>query len=283
MRFTKMHGLGNDFVVLDARDQPVVDPAAVAVAVCDRRRGVGADGILLIEPAPQTDADLRFRNINADGSEAEMCGNGIRCVHKYVLERGGASGASPGSRLRWLTGAGMVTTETAAGSEGQVERVRVDMGPPRLEATAIPVLWQGRERVVDEPMALEGSVLRLTCVSMGNPHAVVFDRLQAFPLERLGPALEHHLAFPQRVNLEVVEALAPDHVRVRVWERGVGETLACGTGACAAAVATHLVRDGHFPMQVDLAGGSLAIDWDSRGSVYLTGPATQVFEGDWPL
>jgi diaminopimelate epimerase len=276
MRFTKMHGLGNDFAVLDARSTPVADPARLAQQMCDRRRGVGGDGILIIEPPDQAGADFRFRNFNADGSESEMCGNGIRCTHLFLARRSGPA------RVRWSSGAGLVVTEGMGEIRGRTGLVRVDMGAPRLEAAAIPVGWQDLPRVVDQPLSVDGVELRVTCVSMGNPHAVTFASPEGFPLERLGPAVEHHPAFPQRTNFEVVEVLAPDRLRLRVWERGVGETEACGTGACAAAVAVGLVKQGRYPMSVELPGGSLTIDWDGAGSVFMTGPATEVFEGEWP-
>ena len=273
MEFHKIHGAANDFVVVDGRDA-TEDWPALAVRVCDRRRGVGADGLLVLQPPEGAEADFKMLYHNADGSEAEMCGNGIRCMAKFALD----IGATEKRELTWETGAGLVRTEAL--EHGLAEAtVRVNMGPPRLRPGDIPVEGQG-EMVREQPFPVDGTSLELTCVSMGNPHAVTYvDSVASFPLERLGPLVEHHASFPRRTNFEIVEVLAPDHLRMRVWERGVGETMACGTGACAVAVASHLVRGTDETVTVDLPGGRLSISWTSGGDVMMTGPAETVFVG----
>jgi diaminopimelate epimerase len=248
--------------------------SALAIRACDRRRGVGADGLLVLEPATGQEADFKMRYHNADGSEAEMCGNGIRCMAKFALD----IDATDLRELTWETGAGLVRTEVL--EHGPTEAtVRVNMGPPRLAPSEVPVDGSG-DMVREQPFAIDGTSLKLTCVSMGNPHAVTYvDSVERFPLERVGPLVEHHWAFPNRTNFEIVEVLAPDHLRMRVWERGVGETMACGTGACAVAVASHLVRDTDDTVSVDLPGGRLSIHWADGEDVMMTGPAETVFVG----
>ena len=279
LEFRKIHGAANDFVVVDGR--PVAgggagdhDWAALAVRACDRRRGVGADGLLVLESAADAAADFKMRYHNADGSEAEMCGNGIRCMARFALE----IGATDKRELAWETGGGLVRTEVL--EQGETEStVRVNMGPPRLAPAEVPVVGVG-DMVREQPFAVDGTSLDLTCVSMGNPHAVAYvDSVDGFPLERLGPLVEHHEAFPNRTNFEIVEVLAPDHLRMRVWERGVGETMACGTGACAVAVASHLVRGTDETVAVDLPGGRLSVHWAEGEDVMMTGPAETVFVG----
>ena len=273
IEFHKLHGAANDFVVLDGRSADL-DWAAVAVRACDRRRGVGADGLLVLQPAAGPGADFRMRYHNADGSEAEMCGNGIRCMAKFALD----IGATDRTELTWETGAGLVHTEVLERG-GREATVRVNMGPPRMRPADVPVAGTG-DMVREQPFAVDGTSLELTCVSMGNPHAVTYvDSVEAFPLERLGPLVEHHEAFPNRTNFEIVEVLAPDHLRMRVWERGVGETMACGTGACAVAVASHLVRGTADTVRVDLPGGRLSIHWTDGEDVMMTGPAETAFVG----
>jgi diaminopimelate epimerase len=275
MRFHKIHGAANDFIVVDAREGGH-DWSALAPALCDRHRGIGADGILLVDHGSR--GDFRMRLFNADGGEAEMCGNGIRCTAKFVLDTG-----LTGSRdLEWETGAGMVRTEVLE-HDGRQARVRVDMGKPQLRPADIPVDAPGEE-VLSRAFSVNGTSLDLTCVSMGNPHAVAFvDSVEGFALERLGPEVEHHPAFPRRTNFEVVEVLARDHLRMRVWERGVGETMACGTGACAVAVASHLVRGTAEQVAVDLPGGRLEIDWAPGRTVLMTGPAETSYVGELPV
>ncbi len=274
MKFHKMQGARNDFVVFDGRDQPKLDWAAVAVRACDRRAGVGGDGILVLELS-QTE-DLRMRYHNADGSRSEMCGNGIRCLAKFALD----IGATVQRQLSWETGAGPATTEVLEYGEGP-SRVRVDMGPPRFAPADIPVKADGAQ-VREVPFAVDGSDLSLTCVSMGNPHAVTFvDSVAGFPLDRLGPEVEHHVAFPNRTNFEVAEVVDSGHLRMRVWERGVGETQACGTGACAVAVAGQLVRQTASEVEIHLPGGRLTVAWKPGHNVLLTGPAETSFTGDF--
>lgn len=275
MRFTKMHGIGNDFVVVNGFKERVRGAARLARAMCDRRRGVGADGLVLILPART--ADLRMRMWNPDGSEAEMCGNGIRCVGKYALEHG-------------LTRRREVRVETLAGPIGlkllgagrTVARVRVDMGRPRLERAEIPMAGPAG-RVVSEALEAAGRSLTVTCVSMGNPHCVVFvDDVAGYPVAEVGPAVERHPAFPRRTNVEFVQVLGPGEVRQRTWERGAGETQACGTGACGAGVACILNGRTGRRITNHLAGGDLVIEWPATdGPVFMTGAAEEVFEGVW--
>ncbi len=272
--FTKMHGTGNDFVLLDARDLPTHDWPELAQAMCDRHFGVGADGLILILRGER--APFRMRIFNPDGSEAEMCGNGIRCFARYLVEHG-------------LAGAGSLDVETLAGTkrleieaDGHVFRsVAVSMGEPRLPPEEIPVLLPG-ERVVEHPITVDGLNLRITAVSMGNPHAVAFvDDVGQFPLERIGPQMERHPLFPARVNFEVATIRSSREVAMRVWERGAGPTLACGTGACATVVAGRLLGRLEPEVAVHLPGGTLTIHWDGAGEVILRGPAETVFEGTW--
>jgi diaminopimelate epimerase len=274
MRFHKLQGAANDFVVVDGRQPEGRDWAALAARVCDRRRGVGADGLLVLEDSRS--ADYRMRYHNADGSEAEMCGNGIRCLAKFVLD----TGVTDRRDLRWETLAGPIATEVLA-HDGDVATVRVDMGPPRFGPDEIPTSLGG-ERVIEAPLALADTSIKVTCVSMGNPHAVSFvDDVRGFPLDRVGPAVEHHDSFPERTNFEVVEVLGADRVRMRVWERGVGETMACGTGACAAAVAAQLVRRTAELVTVEVPGGELIVGWRPGENVMLTGPAETAFTGEF--
>lgn len=277
MKFVKMHGIGNDYVFVDCFEQALpAAPHDLAVQIADRHFGVGGDGLILI--LPSSVADARMRIFNADGSEAEMCGNGVRCVAKYIYERGIAR-RNP---LRIETGRGVLTLELDV-VDGRVSRVKVNMGEPILEASQIPTLLPGSP-VVNVPLRMDdGKELSVTCVSMGNPHCVIYvDRLEDETVARVGPAVERHSAFPQRVNVEFVRVVAPDRVQVRVWERGSGETLACGTGACAVCVAGVLTGRSQRRLQVQLPGGELEIEWSEAGPVFMTGPATTVFTGEWP-
>jgi diaminopimelate epimerase len=268
MRFEKMHGLGNDFLVVDDREQQPIDWPALSRRVCARHTGVGADGVLLIQASDR--ADLRMRLVNADGSEAEMCGNGIRCVAEYVAVHGIA-----GDRVVWETGAGLVITERLGD-----DMVTVDMGPPRFAPQQIPVLAEGRDEVVDQPLGVAGLDLRITCVGMGNPHCVVVvDDVDAFPLDRVGPLLERHERFPQRTNVEIVQVVSRTQVRQRTFERGVGETSACGTGASAVGVAMQRLGLCDSPVTVELRGGPLHIAWAPGEPVRMTGPALRVYTG----
>ncbi len=270
MLFEKMHGLGNDFIVVDDRDAAPVDWPALARRVCRRATGIGADGILLIQESAS--AELRMRLINADGSEAEMCGNGVRCVAAYVADHGIA-----GERVVWETGAGPVVTERGG------TLVSVDMGPPRFHPREIPVDLPG-DRVIDVPLELDGRQLRISCLSMGNPHCViVVDDVDQFPLEHIGPRLGTHQMFPRQSNVEIVQVLSRTQLRQRTFERGVGETNACGTGACAVAVVGQLLGLCDTPVEVRLRGGSLHIAWSPGESVHMTGPVERVFTGHLQL
>lgn len=276
MRFTKMHGAGNDYVYVNAFEQRLpADLAPLAIAVSDRHTGIGSDGLILIGPSEV--ADARMRMFNADGSESEMCGNGVRCVAKYVYDHGIARK----DELRIETGRGVLTLQLEI-QGGKARRVRVNMGAPILEAARIPTLLPGNPPL-RQKLAAGGREFEVTCVSMGNPHCVTFvDEVTDDWVLRVGPEVERHPAFPRRVNAEFIKILSPREFQMRVWERGSGETLACGTGACAVAVAGVLNGllerrcVGHLP------GGDLELEWSPEGPVYLTGPAEEVFSGDWP-
>jgi diaminopimelate epimerase len=276
MKFTKMHGIGNDYVYVNTFDQkPPADPARLAIAISDRHFGVGSDGLILIDPSER--ADARMRMFNADGSESEMCGNGVRCVAKYVHDHGIARK----SRLLIETGRGVLTLELEI-TGGKAKRVKVDMGAPILQGSDIPTRLRG-DPPVNVPLELEGQRFAVTAVSMGNPHAVLYvDDVAGFPLAELGPVLEHHPAFPRRVNAHFVTVLSPREVRMRTWERGSGITLACGTGACAVCVAGVLTGRTEPAILAHLPGGDLELQWPGAGqSVFMTGPATEVFSGEW--
>jgi len=277
MRFTKMHGCGNDYVYVDCFRQPLPpDPPGLSRVISDRHFGVGGDGLILI--CPSTKADARMRMYNADGSEAEMCGNGIRCVAKYVYDHG----LVRKSPLTIETGRGVLTLELEI-RDGVVGQVRVDMGEPILQAERIPTTLAG-DPPVEVPLKIAGQTLRVTCVSMGNPHCITFvDAITDAHVLGLGPQIERHSAFPRRVNAEFVRVNRPDDVTMRVWERGSGETLACGTGACAVVVAGHLAGRTQRRLTAHLPGGDLQLDWSERDNhVYMTGPAVEVFHGEWP-
>ncbi|MGB9620519.1 MAG: diaminopimelate epimerase [Armatimonadota bacterium] len=275
MRFVKMHGAGNDFVVVDgAREKiPEEQLAATAVRVCDRHFGVGADGLILVLPSRV--ANFRMRIFNPDGSEAEMCGNGIRCFAKYVFDR----------KLHTDV---VMTVETLGGIKtlklntvgGKVQTVRVDMGEPRLLRSEIPMRGDPGSKVIAEPLRVGGRKIEVTCVSMGNPHCVTFvDDVEHYPVDKIGPQIENHRSFPARTNVEFVEVLGKDEIRVRTWERGAGETLACGTGSCASLVAACLNEKVGRRATVHLRGGDLLIEWAGNNRLFMTGPAEEVFEG----
>ena len=277
MRFTKMHGIGNDYVYMSTFDQgPPQDPGALARPLSDRHFGIGGDGLILIMPSERSDA--RMRMFNADGSEGEMCGNGIRCVAKYVFEHGIAAK----KQLKIETGRGILALDLEI-EEGRVRRVRVDMGAPILDAGLIPTLFEGNPPV-NVPIEAGDSELSVTVVSMGNPHLVAYvSDVDSVPLETVGPLLEHHRAFPRRVNVHIVEIISTSEVKMRTWERGSGITLACGTGACAVCVAGVLTGRTGRTLLSHLPGGDLELNWpDEKASVFMTGPATEVFSGEWP-
>jgi diaminopimelate epimerase len=266
LRFTKMHGCGNDFIFVDGREPLAADLGELAKRLCHRRFGIGADQLLALRPSEV--ADFKMEIYNADGSQVEMCGNGIRCFARYVYDRG----LTRKTELEVETLAGIVRPRLVG------ELVEVDMGEPILEGRRIPVARDGL--VLDHPLTVEGKTFSVSCVSMGNPHCVVHvEDVAGFEVERLGPRFEHHPFFPKRVNTEFVEVLAPHEIRMRVWERGAGETYACGTGACAAVVAGALTGRNGCAVTVHLAGGDLAIEWRSDNHVYMTGPAVEVFSG----
>ncbi len=277
MRFTKMQGCGNDYIYVDCFRQPMPhDPPGLSRAISDRHFGVGGDGLILICPSEK--ADARMRMYNADGSEAEMCGNGVRCVAKFVYDHG----LVRKSPLTIETGRGVLTLELTI-SGGQVRQVRVDMGEPILNADRIPTTLSG-DPPLEAPLEVAGQALCVTCVSMGNPHCITFvDEITNAHVLGLGPKIEQHPAFPRRVNAEFVRVNRPDDVTMRVWERGSGETLACGTGACAVAVAGHLSGRTQRRITAHLPGGDLQLEWsEADNHVYMTGPAVEVFSGEWP-
>jgi len=276
MKFTKMHGIGNDYVYVSTFDQPApADPVALARAISDRHYGVGSDGLILIGPSRRADALMRM--FNADGSESEMCGNGVRCVAKFLHDRG----IAPGARVRVETGRGVLTLDIEA-EGGKARRVKVDMGAPILQGSDIPCTLPG-DPPLETPITVDGHSLRVTAVSMGNPHAVVFvDDVVSFPVETVGHALERHPAFPRRVNAHFVEVIGPSEVRMRTWERGSGITLACGTGACAVCVAGVLTGRSGRAILAHLPGGDLDLAWPAvDGPVSMTGAAVEVFTGEW--
>ena len=275
MKFTKMQGLGNDYVYVNCVEKKMENASQIAIAVSGRHYGIGSDGLILINSSEV--ADFEMEMYNADGSRGEMCGNGIRCVGKYVYDYG-------------LTDKTHITIETLAGikyldlqvEDGKVKQVRVNMGSPLLRPEEIPIALEG-ERVIDVPISINDIVYRMTGVGMGNPHTVVFlDDIEQMKIEEIGPKFENHGYFPNRVNTEFVKVIDRTHVKMRVWERGSGETLACGTGACAVAVACILNGLTEEDVTVSLLGGDLQIQWERKENiVYMTGPAEVVFDGEW--
>ena len=276
MKFTKMHGCGNDYVYVNGAAEHIKHKKELVIAASDRHFGIGSDGVIFINPSEI--ADFEMEMYNADGSRSEMCGNGIRCVGKFVYDHG-------------LTDKTEVTVESFGKikylqlnvEEGKVSGVRVNMGAPELKAELVPVVSKN-EQVVDEEIEVNGKRYRMTCVSMGNPHAVVFmDDVESMKIEEIGPFFENHDRFPNRTNTEFVKVIDDSHVQMRVWERGSGETLACGTGCCATAVACVLNGYTKNHVFVKVLGGEIEIEWDRENNlIYMTGPATTVFEGDYP-
>ena len=275
MKFTKMHGIGNDYIYVNTFEEAVADPPALAVAMSRPHFGVSADGLVLIGPSDS--ADFRMRMFNADGSEGEMCGNAVRCIAKYVYERG----LTRKTRLTLATGAGIKTLDLQT-EAGRVQQVRVDMGAPALAPGDIPVALPG-ERVIGHPLAVGGQDWRITCVSMGNPHAVIFvDDPERLDVHGIGVQIENHPLFPRRTNVEFVRVLTREQLQMRVWERGSGETLACGTGAAAIVVAAVLNGLTERRVRVKLRGGELDVHWNEADNhVYQSGPASFVFDGVW--
>ena len=275
IRFTKMHGIGNDYIYIDCMKSEPDRIPELSIEMSDRHFGVGGDGIVLI--CPSEVADFRMRMFNNDGSEARMCGNASRCIARYVHDHG-------------LTDRNPISLETLSGikvlslnmnGDGEVVSVTVDMGQPELTASAVPAVSTS-ERMVEESVETSCGPVRVTAVSMGNPHGVIFvDRIEDVDFDRLGPELERHPIWPDRANIEFIEVISPSEIRMRVWERGTGETLACGTGACASAVAAALTGRTGRPVTVHLRGGDLTIEWGEDGHVRMTGGATEVFEGNY--
>lgn len=274
MKFTKMHGCGNDYVYVNGFTEKVADKPKAVVALSDRHFGIGSDGVIFINPSQQ--ADFEMEMYNADGTRAEMCGNGIRCVGKYVYDHGMTDKTSitveSFGKVKYLD----LTVEN-----GKVVKVKVNMGKPELTAKDVPVV-SVHEQVIDEEIIVKEKSYRMTCVSMGNPHAVVFmDDVEHLAIEEIGPYFENHERFPNRTNTEFVQVIDNSHVKMRVWERGTGETLACGTGCCATAVACVLNRLTGAHVTVQVLGGEIEIYWDQKENlVYMTGPAVTVFEGE---
>lgn len=277
MKFTKMHGIGNDYVYVNCFQENVENPGSVAKFVSDRHFGIGSDGLILIKPSET--ADFEMEMYNADGSQGSMCGNGIRCVAKYVYDYG----LTDKLKFSISTKGGIKYPELTV-ENGKVSMVKVNMGAPELTPANIPVVSE-KDRVIDEPIEVEGTLYHMTAVSMGNPHAVVFiDDVKGLEIEKIGPGFEYHPCFPDRVNTEFCRVIDEETVEMRVWERGSGETLACGTGACATAVACILNGYTKDKVTVKLLGGDLEIFWDREDNlVYMNGPAATVFEGEIDL
>ena len=277
MKFTKMHGIGNDYVYVNCLQEKVDNPSEVAKFVSDRHFGVGSDGLILIKPSQIADCEMDMYNL--DGSQGAMCGNGIRCVAKYVYDYG----IVPKTTLRIATKSGIKELNLTV-ENGKVSLVRVNMGSPILEASKIPVV-SDQSQAVNQPIKVNGHTYYFTGVSMGNPHAVVYlDDVDNLDIEKIGPAFEKHPVFPDRVNTEFVKVIDRKTLKMRVWERGSGETLACGTGACAVAVSSILNNLTEEEVTVKLLGGDLKIHWDRlENLVYMTGPATTVFDGEITL
>ena len=277
MNFIKLQATGNDFVLIDGRRMKQRDWSARAKALCHRHFGVGADGILLILPSKK--ADFYMRMFNPDGSEAEACGNGLRCAARYATD----NGLAKGPEIRIETPAGIKIARIKSS-----ESIQVAMGKPELKPSSIPVIVDRKgipeaSPVIDYPLTIGIMKLRITCVSLGNPHAVCFleQPVDDFPLAEVGPRVEHHPMFPNRVNFEIVNVISRKKLKARVWERGAEETLSCGTGACAIAVAARLKKLTANPVDITLPGGTLTVDWDGKSEVFLSGPAEVVFQGEW--
>ena len=279
INFTKMHGCGNDYIYINGAECkiPAQEKSELVQKLSDRHFGIGDDGVIFINPSAE--ADFEMEMYNADGSRAEMCGNGIRCVAKYVYDKG----LTDRTQLS-IVSAGKIKYLTLTVENGKVSMVRVDMGRPELNASLIPVISE-HDQVVDEEITVEGKVYRMTCVSMGNPHAVVFaDNVADLDLAKIGPYFEQHERFPKRINTEFVRVIDRHTVEMRVWERGTGETLACGTGCCATAVACVLNGKTEADVTVKVLGGEIRIQWDREAdTIFMTGPASTVFEGEIDL
>ena len=276
MKFTKMHGAGNDYVYINCFEEQIEDPVTLAQQVSHRQFGIGSDGLILILPSDV--ADVRMRMFNIDGSEGEMCGNGIRCVAKYAYDHNLVKSLE----MTVETGGGTLSLTMIVGASGWVDRVRVNMGEPGLQRGRIPMLGSAVEQAVSVPLEVASRQFEITCISMGNPHAVIYvDDVEKFPVTEIGPLIENHLWFPERVNVEFVQVLNPTEVIQRTWERGSGETLACGTGASAVTVAGVLTSRTERKIINHLRGGDLELEWLENGPVMMTGPAVEVFNGEF--
>jgi len=276
MKFTKMHGCGNDYIYINGFEEHIKpeEKTELVRRLSDRHFGIGGDGVIFINPSEE--ADFEMEMYNADGSRAEMCGNGIRCVGKYVYDKGMTDQTDIS-----VISFGKIKYLRLEVKDNKVSAVRVNMGAPELSAKNIPVISE-KEQVIDEKIEVNGEIYKMTCVSMGNPHAVVFvDDVSALALEKIGPLFENHERFPKRINTEFVQIIDDAHVKMRVWERGTGETLACGTGCCATAAACVLNGFTGNQVTVELLGGEIKIEWDREENlIFMTGPAQTVFEGD---
>ena len=274
MKFTKMQGIGNDYVYVNCFEEDIKNPSELSIAISDRHFGIGSDGLIMIMPSPA--ADARMRIFNADGSEAQMCGNGIRCVAKYLYEYG----IKKSDQMTIETAAGLKTIELTVVNE-DVTQIKVEMGTPELLRNEIPMLGENKQ-VVNEPLQVNDSVLYVTCVSMGNPHCITFvDDVDSIVLDVTGKAIENHELFPERINAHFVQQISANKVKMRTWERGSGETLACGTGAVATGVACVLNNLTERIISTQLPGGELMVEWTGDNKTYMTGPAEIVFTGQW--
>lgn len=275
INFTKMEGIGNDYVYIDATKNDIRLSPEQIQKLSDRNFGIGGDGVIFIRNSKT--GEFQMDMYNSDGSSSEMCGNGVRCVGKFVFDHGLTKNQKPTIE----TGKGVLTLDLKTGNNGKVEMVTVDMGEPILKPSLVPILWTGDEPVINQVLEVQGKQYHFTAVSMGNPHCVIYvDDADAFPVREIGPLIENHPLFPRRVNVEFVSVRGKDHLYQRTWERGAGETLACGTGACAVTVASILNGKTGRSVQIDLRGGTLNIEWKENGSVMMTGPAKEVFSGE---
>ena len=275
MKFTKMQGAGNDYVYVNCFDETVEKPQQMAIQLANRNFGIGSDGLILIMPSDK--ADVHMRMFNSDGSESEMCGNGIRCVAKYAYDHGIVTR----KEITAETGAGILTLQLFSGVDGKIEKVRVNMGPPRLTRGEIPMTGDAGAKVIAVPLTILDRTFQITCASMGNPHCVIFvEDAEAFPVSTYGPLIENHGLFPRRTNVEFVQIISRTEVRQRTWERGAGETLACGTGSSAVTAACVLNGLTEKNILNHLSGGDLEMEWAKDGNIYMTGQAVEVFSGE---
>ena len=271
--FTKWHGLGNDFVIVDLFKENISDCNNLAIKVCDRNFGIGADGLVLV--GPSTIADFKMQIFNSDGSEAEMCGNVTRCVARYVYE----NNLTAKTKFKIETKAGIITPEVII-EDNVITLIKVDMGEPILKSEQIPVALQGYDKIVSYPLMILEEKYEITCVSMGNPHCVIFvDDLDKVNLTQVGPVIETHNLFPKKINVEFAQVINDEYIKMRVWERGAGVTLACGTGSCATLVAAVLTGKTNKKALVELDGGNLNIEWAENNHIYMSGSAQLVFKG----